>query len=413
MVDVQSSIAVAASDAGDIDGNAAPSADAIVTTELGSGNDLSFTDADMLAQLTDADSAELTIESVQLVGGQGVLETNSEGQYTFSPAEGFAGQAQIAFVATDGENSIQTHFNVDVAEPEGSAFMLDEMGSLELSQDDLLAALNVGDESTVTAVDYHGEQGTLIEEGDGWVFWSDDDFAGQLPLEVTTSNGQTSSVEQITLEVDEYQDPETSPKSAQADDNSQQNVDIQTTVIENAAESNDISESGEEGSDSDLMAAPGSNVHFEVPDDVAENPDVTQVEISELPDGATIANALLNPDGSYTVSGNLSKPILMKLSDEFEGEATIQFEGQTELGIAVEGASATVTIEVDDEHAMQANQGNNANQPAMQDERGQNGDWTQGDNTNQGVDVMDDSSSYDNDSSGSQQDDTAIMDENI
>lgn len=413
LVDVQSSIAVAASDAGDIDGNAAPSVDAIVTTELGSGKDLSFTDADMLAQLTDADSADLTIESVQLVGGQGVLETNSEGQYTFSPAEGFAGQAQIAFVATDGENSIQAHFNVEVAEPEGSAFMLDEMGSLELTQDDLLAALNVGDESTVTAVDYHGEQGTLIEEGDGWVFWSDDDFAGQLPLEVSTSDGQTSSVEQITLEVDEYQDPETSPKSAQADDNSPQNVDTQTTVIEDAAESSDISESGEEGSDSDLMAAPGSNVHFEVPDDVAENPDVTQVEISELPDGATIANALLNPDGSYTVSGNLSKPLLMKLSDEFEGEASIQFEGQTELGVAVEGASATVTIEVDDEHAMQANLGNNANQPAMQDERGQNGDWTQGDNTNQGVDVMDDSSSYDNDSSGAQQDDTAIIDENI
>lgn len=413
LVDVQSSIAVAASDAGDIDGNAAPSVDAIVTTELGSGNDLSFTDADMLAQLTDADSADLTIESVQLVGGQGVLETNTEGQYTFSPAEGFAGQAQIAFVATDGENSIQTHFNVDVAEPEGSEFMLDEMGSLELTQDDLLAALNVGDESTVTAVDYHGEQGTLIEEGDGWVFWSDDDFTGQLPLEVSSSDGQTSSIEQITLEVDEYQDPEASPQSVQPDADSQQNVDTQTTVIENAAESSDISESGEEGSDSDLTAAPGNNVHFEVPDDVAENPDVTQVEISELPDGATIANALLNPDGSYTVSGNLSKPLLMKLSDEFEGEATIQFEGQSELGVAVEGASATVTIDVDDEHAMQSNQGNKAKQPAMQDDRGQNGDWTQGDNTNQGVDVMDDSSSYDNDSSGSQQDDTAIMDENI
>ena len=57
--------------------------------------------------------------------------------------------------------------------------------------------------------------------------------------------------------------------------------------------------------------------------------------------------------------------------------------------------------------------GANNNQPAMQDEGGQNGDWTQGDNSNQGVDVMDDSSSYENDSSGTQQDDSPVMDENV
>ncbi|MCQ1060947.1 tandem-95 repeat protein, partial [Photobacterium sp. ZSDE20] len=414
LVDVQSSIAVVAADAGENDVNSAPTVDAIVTTELGSGNDLTFTDADMLAQLTDADNDELTIESVQLVGGQGVLETNSEGQYTFSPAQGFVGQAQIAYVATDGENSIQTHFNVDVAEPEASDFVLDEMGSLELTQADLLAALNLGDESTITGVDYHGEQGTVVENGDGWwVFWSDDDFTGQLPLEVTSTDGDATSVHQITLDVNEYQDQEASLESAQPDVDSQQNVDTQTTINEDASDSNDSSDSDDAGGESDLTAAPGNNVHLEIPDDVAENPDVTQVEISELPDGATIANALLNSDGSYTVSGNLSKPLLMKLSDEFEGEATIQFEGQTDLGAAVEGASATVTIDVDDEHAMQASQGKNANQPEMQDEQGQNGDWTQGDNSNQGVDVMDDSSSYDNDTSGSQQDDSTVLDENV
>ncbi|MBY5946111.1 tandem-95 repeat protein, partial [Photobacterium rosenbergii] len=409
LVDVQSSISVTVSTEQAENVNSAPVVDNIATTELGAGNELIFTDADMLGQLFDADNDELSIESVQLIGGQGVLETNSEGQYTFTPAQSFAGQAQIAFVATDGNSSIQSHFNVAVAEPEPSEFMLDEMGSLTLTSEELLGALNLSDESTITAVDYHGDQGTLIQDGDEWVFWSDDDFVGQLPLEVTSSDGETTAVHQLSLDVDEYQDPDSEPSMAESEQGDRQDVDTQTTSVE---QSDDSQQDGEEA-DSDITAAPGSNVHFEVPEEIADSPDVVQVEISDLPEGASIANALLNGDGSYTVSGNLSKPLLMKLSDDFEGEATLQFEGQSDLGTAIDGASGTLTVDVSEEYAMQGNKGANNNQPAMQDEGGQNGDWTQGDNSNQGVDVMDDSSSYENDSSGSQQDDSPVMDENV
>ena len=409
LVDVQSSIAVTESTGQTENVNSAPVVDNITTTELGAGNELIFTDADMLGQLSDADDDQLSIESVQIIGGQGVLETNSEGQYTFTPAQGFSGQAQIAFIATDGNSSIQSHFNVAVAEPEPSEFMLDEMGSLTLTSEELLASLNLSDESTITAVDYHGDQGTLIQDGDEWVFWSDDDFAGQLPLEVTSSDGETTAVHQLSLDVDEYQDPGSEPAMAESQQGNTQDVDTQTATVD---QSDDSQQEGEEA-DSDITAAPGSNVHFEVPEEIADNPDVVQVEISDLPEGASISNALLNGDGSYTVSGNLSKPLLMKLSDDFEGEATLQFEGQSDLGTAIDGASGTLTVDVSEEYAMQGNKGANNNQPAMQDEGGQNGDWTQGDNSNQGVDVMDDSSSYENDSSGSQQDDSPVMDENV
>ena len=221
-MDVQSSIAVTESTEQAENVNSAPVVDNIATTELGAGNELVFTDADMLGQLSDADNDELSIESVQLIAGQGVLETNSEGQYTFTSAQSFAGQAQIAFVATDGNSSIQSHFNVAVAEPETSEFMLDEMGSLTLTPEELLEALNLSDESTITDVDYHGEQGTLIQDGDEWVFWSDDDFAGQLPLEVTSSDGETTAVHQLSLDVDEYQDPDSEPAMAESEQGDRQ-----------------------------------------------------------------------------------------------------------------------------------------------------------------------------------------------
>ncbi|MDV5167887.1 tandem-95 repeat protein [Photobacterium rosenbergii] len=411
LVAVQSSIVVTGAEAQE-SANSAPAVDHITTTELGSGNELSFTDADMLGQLSDTENDQLSIESVQVIGGQGVLETNSEGQYTFTPAQGFAGQAQIAFVATDGNSSIQSHFNVEVAEPEPSEFMLDEMGSLELTQSILLDALNLGEESTITAVDYHGVQGTVIEDEEGWwVFWSDDDFTGQLPLEVTSSDGETTAVHQLSLDVDEYQDPDSQSEVAESQQGDSQGVDTQTSTVDESVE---VAQQEGEEADSDITAAPGNNVHFEVPDEIANNPDVEQVEISDLPEGATIANALLNGDGSYTVSGNLSKPLLMKLSNEFEGEATLQFEGQSDLGAAIDGASGSLTMDVSEEYAMQGNKGgSNPSQPAMQDDNRQNGDWTQGDNTNQGVDVMDDSASFDDDASGIQQDDSPVMDENI
>ena len=98
-------------------------------------------------------------------------------------------------------------------------------------------------------------------------------------------------------------------------------------------------------------------MQLDIPDEVTGDSEVSQVEIDGLPEGATLPDALLNNDGSYTVTGDLSKPVAMNLSDDFEGEATITFEGQKDMGEAVEGASGSVTIEVDDDYAMQGNQG--------------------------------------------------------
>ncbi|MCV5640157.1 cadherin-like domain-containing protein, partial [Escherichia coli] len=75
---------------------------------------LSFTNDDMLSTLSDAEGDSLSIESVSLMEGQGVIETDNQGNYQFTPAEGYTGDVQVGFIATDGENRIESFFNVDI-----------------------------------------------------------------------------------------------------------------------------------------------------------------------------------------------------------------------------------------------------------------------------------------------------------
>ncbi|OAN18060.1 hypothetical protein A3K86_03850 [Photobacterium jeanii] len=412
--DTQSAIHVS-EEAGAEAVNTPPTVDSIVTTELGAGNTLTFTDADMLAQVSDADGNELSIESVQLISGQGVLETNAEGEYSFVPAEGYSGEAQIAFVATDGEASIRSHFNVDIASPEPSTesqpdFMLSEMGALELSPQDILSELGLSDEHSVTSVDYHGEQGTLIEDDGQWVFWSDEDFAGQLDLEVSTADSGDggTAVHQLSLDVADYQDPEAQPQAKGEEPESQgaQQQAFDTQTQQDDPESSEESEQG-----ADITAAPGSDVRIDIPDAIAENSDVDQVDISNLPAGSSLSSGIDNQDGSFTISGDLDAPITLTLPEGFEGSADISFVGKDDMGAEVEGAAETLTLDVDDEYAMQSGKSAQEGQP-MPEESGQ-GDWTQGDERDQGVDVMDDSSSYDSDDGMSQQGDQSAVDESF
>ncbi|MGK0250120.1 MAG: hypothetical protein ACI910_002889, partial [Oleispira sp.] len=414
--DVQSAIAVNdAEPTNTAPINTAPVVDAVVTKEIESGNTLTFNDDDMLAQLSDAQGDTLSIESVQLITGQGVLETNSEGTYTFTPAEGYTGEAHIAFVATDGEESVRSHFTVNINEAEddsselSSDFILDEFGALHLVENDILAELNLDLSFDVTSVDYNGDDGTLVENGDdNWVFWTDDDFSGPLDLDVSTTDGESVAMHSLQLDVAEYEDP--SPAARQADEPStQENHDTQTVTLDaQAAQDNDATNDNE----ADITAAPGSTVRIDIPDDVTANSDVEQVEISNLPEGATISNGILNDDGSYTISGNLSRPVKIELADKNEGKEEITFEGQSEMGTPIEGATGTVTIEVDDDHAMHSGHRGNDNSRGMHDEDDSKGDWMQGDNRDQGVDAMDDSASYENDEHTTQQDESNVMDDN-
>ncbi|WP_197469569.1 hypothetical protein, partial [Oleiphilus sp. HI0125] len=177
---------------------------------------------------------------------------------------------------------------------------------------------------------------------------------------------------------------------------------IQASISANVSPAEDGQVDGEAA---DYTVSPGGSLNIAMPSSISEDDSVDHVIASDLPDGATISNGLEDNDGNYVISGDLSQPIQVSLGDGFEGDVSINVIGYDALDQTVDGASEIISVEVDDAYAAQGSSADGANVNAGSDDQG-GGDWTNADNTNAGVDVMDDSSSFDNanDNNGSNDD---------
>ncbi|MFH4604549.1 tandem-95 repeat protein [Vibrio alginolyticus] len=376
--------------------NASPEIDSISTTEMAADGTLSFTNDDMLSTLSDAEGDSLSIESVSLMEGQGVIETDNQGNYQFTPAEGYTGDVQVGFIATDGENRIESFFNVDI-QGEGETttsegYALADDGSLTLTEAQLIDELGISPSAEVLDVADANDAGFFAKSGDEeWTYWPNDDFDGNLAMDVQVNDNGEVSTQNLSIQVadDSAQSDEPQIQTAQA--SSEQQVGEAQQPKEQAANGAD----SEEESAADVTAAPGDTISISVPDEVSGNESVDYAEMSGLPDGASVSNALDNGDGSFTLSGNLNQPVSVDLPEGCEGTSEIQFQGYDELGSAVEGASGTVEVEVDDQYTMQGSAQDQ--QPDMAGMESGGSDWTSAGGQDQGVDFTDDSGSFDSD----------------
>ncbi|HHF3208405.1 TPA: tandem-95 repeat protein [Vibrio diabolicus] len=376
--------------------NASPEIDSISTTEMAADGTLSFTNDDMLSTLSDAEGDSLSIESVSLMEGQGVIETDNQGNYQFTPAEGYTGDVQVGFIATDGENRIESFFNVDI-QGEGETttsegYVLADDGSLTLTEAQLIDELGISPSAEVLDVADANDAGFFAKSGDEeWTYWPNDDFDGNLAMDVQVNDNGEVSTQNLSIQVadDSAQSDEPQIQTAQA--SAEQQVGEAQQPEEQAANGAD----SEEESAADVTAAPGDTISISVPDEVSGNESVDYAEMSGLPDGASVSNALDNGDGSFTLSGNLNQPVSVDLPEGYEGTSEIQFQGYDELGSAVEGASGTVEVEVDDQYTMQGSAQDQ--QPDMAGMESGGSDWTSAGGQDQGVDFTDDSGSFDSD----------------
>ncbi|EOA9033252.1 tandem-95 repeat protein [Vibrio harveyi] len=376
--------------------NASPEIDSISTTEMAADGTLSFTNDDMLSTLSDAEGESLSIESVSLMEGQGVIETDNQGNYQFTPAEGYTGDVQVGFIATDGENRIESFFNVDI-QGEGETttsegYALADDGSLTLTEAQLIDELGISPSAEVLDVADANDAGFFAKSGDEeWTYWPNDDFDGNLAMDVQVNDNGEVSTQNLSIQVadDSAQSDEPQVQTAQA--SAEQQVGDAQQAEEQAANGAD----SEEESAADVTAAPGDTISISVPDEVSGNESVDYAEMSGLPDGASVSNALDNGDGSFTLSGNLNQPVSVDLPEGYEGTSEIQFQGYDELGSAVEGASGTVEVEVDDQYTMQGSAQDQ--QPDMAGMESGGSDWTSAGGQDQGVDFTDDSGSFDSD----------------
>ncbi|WP_420031229.1 tandem-95 repeat protein [Vibrio toranzoniae] len=380
---------------GDSQENAAPEVNSITTNEIAADATLSFTDQDMLANLSDAEGDSLSIESVSLMEGQGVIESDNQGNYHFTPAEDYTGDVQVGFIATDGENRIESFFNVDIQGGDEAAasegYALADDGSLTITESQLVDELGVSDTAQVVDVADANDAGFFAESGEGeWTYWPNEDFDGNLAMNVDVNDGGEVSSHSLSIQVadDSAQSDEPQVQAAQATEEQQVNV---------AQQPDDQAQDSEaEDSVADVTAAPGDTISISIPDEVSGNESVDYAEMSGLPEGSTVSNALDNGDGSFTISGNLEQSVSVELPEGYEGTSEIQFQGYDELGSSIDGASGSVEVEVDDQYTMQGS--TQEQQPDMAGMESGGSDWTSAGGQDQGVDFTDDSGSFDSDS---------------
>ncbi|WP_435532572.1 tandem-95 repeat protein [Vibrio syngnathi] len=382
---------------GDSQENAAPEVNSITTTEIAADATLSFTDQDMLANLSDAEGDSMSIESVSLMEGQGVIESDNLGNYQFTPAEEYTGDVQVGFIATDGENRIESFFNVDIQVSDEAmgieGYVLADDGSLTITESQLVDELGVSDSAQVVDVADANDAGFFAESGEGeWTYWPNEDFDGDLAMNVEVNDGGEVSSHSLSIQVadDSVQSDEPQVQAAQATE--EQPVEVAQQADDQAQDT----DAETEDSAADVTAAPGDTISISIPDEVSGNESVDYAEMSGLPEGATVSNALDNGDGSFTISGNLDQPVSVELPEGYEGTSEVQFQGYDDLGSSIDGASGSVEVEVDDQYTMQGS--TQEQQPDMAGMESGGSDWTSSGGQDQGVDFTDDSGSFDSDS---------------
>ncbi|WP_102409366.1 tandem-95 repeat protein [Vibrio cyclitrophicus] len=382
---------------GDSRENATPEINSITTTEIAADTTLSFTDEDMLANLSDAEGDSLSIESVSLMEGQGVIESDNQGNYQFTPAEDYTGDVQVGFIATDGENRIESFFNVDIQDAEELAlsegYVLAGDGSLIITESQLVNELGVSDSAQVADVADANDAGFFAESGEGqWTYWPNEDFDGNLAMNVEVNDGSEVSSHSLSIQVADNSAQSDEPPVQAAQVTEEQQLDVVQQTVDQVQ---DV-ETEVENSVADVTAAPGDTISISVPDEVSGNESVDYADMSGLPEGATVSNALDNGDGSFTISGNLDQPVSVELPEGYEGTSEVQFQGYDDLGSSIDGASGSVEVEIDDQYTMQGS--TQEQQPDMAGMESGGSDWTSSGGQEQGVDFTDDSGSFDSDS---------------
>jgi hypothetical protein len=343
--------------------------------------------------------------------------------------------------------------------PQEAAFVMNDDGSVLIEADDLLESQGLDSNVTnVDTVNYSGEDGVLIDNENGtWTFWSDPDYGGSIGVDFATDTGSSYTVD---LDITALNDSEESTTTEEtiAEESSTTIITIQQLLAnaegiegENLSVSNfqsdnatiidllDGTYSVEQNSDSagafdisysvsndieivnssmtlnstpevegfDYNAAPGGSVNISVPTEISSNNDVDHMIVSGLPDGVTPQSGIEQGEGEYLISGDLTQSITLNISEYSTADITMDMSGVNSMDQAVEGATGQVSIDVDSSYEMQGSSADNQQMITGSDDNSA-GDWTTSDNTDLGVDVLDDSASFDDSSSStSSSDDTA------
>ncbi len=157
----------------------------------------------ILAQASDLDGDELTLESISVKSPQNAqLQQQPDGMYHLVTSQDFNGLVELAYEISDGEATAEGSLNVDVIPVndapfnDGNAFLTtNEDGAFTFDSSDMLDLFgDIDTENLVISriIMPDGEDGgDLNDNGDGtWTFTPTGDFAGTSGLQVVASDGE-------------------------------------------------------------------------------------------------------------------------------------------------------------------------------------------------------------------------------
>ena len=180
-----------------------------------------ITTADLLAHANDLGNTppnELQIVNVSYTGTNGSLINNGNGTWTFTGNNDFYGNVQLNYAVTDGTLFANSNVNINVLHIDQApvvppvAYNIDENHSVLISASDLLASVtdvdNTLNQESITAVTYTGNNGNLINNGNGtWTFTPNNDYFGPVQLNFGVSDGTLTTASTVNITVNHVDQP--------------------------------------------------------------------------------------------------------------------------------------------------------------------------------------------------------------
>ncbi|MGL6316974.1 tandem-95 repeat protein, partial [Vibrio sp. WXL103] len=175
---------------------------------------LTFTDADLLTGATDIDGDDLSVESVNYSGTDGILSDNGDGTYSFAPNENFNGDVEFNFDVSDGTDTVTANVDVSVTPVDDApvsgdlAYSVNEDGEITLSQEQLLSQASdvEGDDLTASNLSVDGNAEVTVNDDGSFTITPDADWNGDIDISFDISDGSNVVQAQADLTVNPVND---------------------------------------------------------------------------------------------------------------------------------------------------------------------------------------------------------------
>ncbi|EMY6579353.1 tandem-95 repeat protein, partial [Vibrio alginolyticus] len=318
----------------------------------------------LLSQASDIEGDDLTASDLT-VDGNATVTANDDGSFTITPDADFNGDIDIQFNITDGTDTIQATADLtvnpvnDLPVPQDQQFSVEEDGTLQFTDADLLAgATDIdGDNLTVDGISYTGSDGVLTDHGDGtYTFAPNENFNGDVSFSFGVSDGTETVPANVDVSVTPVNDPPVAGSTSYTvdEDNaitiSDEQLLANSSDVEGAVSIDSVTYSGTDGvfqdnGDGTYTFMPNENFSGDISLDVIVADE--QGAIDETTAGITVIE-VNDPPVAGPTSYTIDEDSVLTFSESQILANASDIEGDVELvGISYEDSDGIFTVNGD------------------------------------------------------------------